>query len=294
MADRVVSASGSIPHNIYLTYKDMLDGTMALVMSLGDLPVNVNITSPIESNGAVPVNIQDQHTTALDLRFIQAQGAPTTLAAAAAPEDTTIDLASAVGFVANNVVGLFSTTGIFYFGRQVGAPVGNTITLDTPIDKDFQIGDNVVRALDNMAVNGAAATQIFQIGPVGAGTGVEIDITRILGIIVDEVAMDDGKFGGIAALTNGVVLRQNNDVISNIWNVKTNGDFGLLCYDTAYTDRAPGGENAIRFRNTYAGQDKHGVTIRLEAGDTLEVLIQDDLSALTSFHMMAQGHVVTD
>jgi hypothetical protein len=114
-----------------------------------------------------------------------------------------------------------------------------------------------------------------------------------MGWITDDTAMDDGKFGGIGALPNGIVLRVNNGVIQNLWNVKTNGELGLLCYDSAYADRAPSGQFGFRFRNTYAGQAKHGVVIRLDQNDTLEVLIQDNLSALLDFRMMAQGHVVT-
>ena len=252
----------------------------------------------VEQNGGLAVNIQDQHSLALDLFFIQAQGAPTTLATQADPDETTLDLTDVTGFVAGNRVGLFSTTGIFYFGNQIGAPAGNVITVDTPIDRTFATGTTtVIRASDEMAVSGTlAAPQIFQVGPVGAGTGVEVDITRIMGYIQDSgtPAMDDSKFGGMLALTNGVVLRVNNTIMSNIWNVKTNGEIGLLSYDSIYTAAAPAGSAGFRFRNTYAGQAKHGVTLRLEPGDTLEILIQDDLTDLESFKMMAQGHVVTD
>ena len=269
------------------------DGYVAGVNSDNEVLVAATITSPLESNGAIPVNIQDQHTLALDLNFIQSQGS-TSLAANADSNDTTLTLIDATGFVDGNVIGLFSSTGIFYFGQQVGAAAGNVITLDTPIDQDFLSGDNVIRALRNMNVDGSSTTQIFQIGPVGVGTDVEIDITRLLGYLQDNVSMDDAKFGGIAGLTNGIVLRHNNTVINNIWNVKTNGEFSLLCFDFAYTDKAPSGSFGARFRNTYAGQNKHGVTIRLAAGEILELLIQDDLTGLEVFNMMAQGHVVTD
>jgi len=252
------------------------------------------VQAQVELNGGLAVNIQDQHSKALDLRFIQTTNS-TTLSADADPDDMTVTITSTTGFDAGDTVGVFSIAdGTFYFGKQVGAVAGSVVTLDTPIDRQFLTGDLVITATDNMNVDGSSTTQIFSIGPVGGGAAVEIDITRLLGFIADGVAMDDGKFGGISALTNGVVLRHNNDVLTNIWNSKTNGDFGLLCYDIAYTDKAPAGENGFRFRNTYAGPSKHGVTIRLEAGDTLEVLIQDDLTGLTDFNMMAQGHVVTD
>jgi len=257
---------------------------------------DVNIISPIGADGAVRVDVHDPHTRALDLVFIQAQGAPTTLTVQAEPEDVTITIANTAGFVDGNKVGVFSGAGEFYFGNQVGAPAGNVITLDTPIDKVFTIaGSAVITALYNMNVNGAIATEIFQIGPIAVAREIEIDVTRLLGYIQTSGSMDDAKFGDIAAgLANGVVLRHNNTAIDNVWNIKTNGEFGLLCFDTAYTANAPAGSEGFRFRNTYAGQAKHGVTIRLAPGDILELLIQDDLSSLEVFNMMAQGHIVGD
>ena len=247
----------------------------------------------VESNGGLAVNVQDQHTKALDLKFLKAYSPPTTLTVQANPEDTSVTVADTTNFVAGVFVGLVSSlTGHFYFAQQVGAPVGNVISLDTPIDKTFVIGSNIFPATDNMAVDGSTTTQIFQIGPVGAVTEIGVDITRLLGYIQDGTVMGDATFGGISALTHGVVLRHNNSVIDNIWNVKTNGDFGLICFDIDYTLKPPAGSYGFRFRNTYAGPSKHGVTIRLAAGDTLEVLIQDDLTGLEKFTMMAQGHLV--
>jgi hypothetical protein len=43
---------------------------------------------------------------------------------------------------------------------------------------------------------------------------------------------------------------------------------------------------------TFAGQNKIGVATRLEQGQSLEVLIQDNLSSLPSFKMVAEGHEV--
>ncbi|RLI72288.1 MAG: hypothetical protein DRP02_02420 [Candidatus Gerdarchaeota archaeon] len=248
----------------------------------------------LEQNGAMPVNIQDQHSRALDLRFIKANAAPTTLSVAASEGDLSVTVTSTAGFVDGASIAIFTPDGDFYFGEQVGDVAGNVVTLDTPIDTDYPIGSSALAANHHMNVDGSGTTQIFQIGPVGGETGVEIDITRIMGNISNGTAMDDGTFAGLDPLPNGVVLRVNNGIMTNIWNVKTNGALGLLCFDAAYTTKAPAGENGFRFRNTYAGQSKHGVTLRLEAGDILEVLIQDDLTDLTDFQMMAQGHVVTD
>lgn len=251
-------------------------------------------TACVEANGGLAVNVQDQHTRALDLRFIQAVGSPTTLTADTTVDSNIVSVTSVAGMAVGQTLVIVNPDGSFYNG-EITAINTLDLTLDVPLDQVFSTVDtNVISAIHHMNVNGSVTPQVFQIGPVGGATGVDVDITRILGNISDGTAMDDGKFGGIPALTNGCVLRRNNGVITNIWNVKSNGAIGLLCFDAQYTTKAPSGENGYRFRNTYAGQGKHGVTIRLEAGDTLELIVQDNLTALTDFQMMAQGHLVDD
>lgn len=256
-------------------------------------PENINITNPLDVNGNIEVAVQDQHTLALDLNFIQAQGAPTTLSAQADIEDTTLTLTDATGFVDGNIIALLSGTGFFYFGTQIGAAVGSVVTIDTPIDNTFISGTTVLRASKDMNVVGSLASpEIFQIGPVGVD--IEVDITRVNGYIQSGTAMDDSLFGGLAALTNGVVFRKTNGTNQNFWNVKTNSDLAMLAgVDANYTDRAPAGSFGFRYRISYGGQDKHGVTIRLEANEILEILIQDDLSTLEVYSMIGQGHVVS-
>ena len=67
-------------------------------------------------------------------------------------------------------------------------------------------------------------------------------------------------------------------------------------YDVQYIDATlgPGGEYGLRGRRTFAGQDKAGVTLRLhaETNDSFQVVVYDDLSALTNFQVIAQGHIV--
>ena len=130
----------------------------------------------VEKNGGLAVNIQDQHSKALDLNFIQSLGA-TTLGVDASPGDRTITLTDATGFVGGNVIGIVCPTGEFYFGEQVGTAAGNVITLDTPIDSEFaNTACTVLRATKDLAVDGSGTTQVFQVGPVGGATGIELGI----------------------------------------------------------------------------------------------------------------------
>jgi len=258
--------------------------------------VKSEIIGPLEANGAIPVNIQDQYSRMLDLPFINANPANfTTLTADASEGDYIISVTQTTGMVEGSIVGLSHPDGQFYFGNITDID-GLDITLDTRLDSDFPSADsNIFPGTTNMNVEGTMANPIiFQVRGVGPGSGIEVDVTRVMGSMTDDSAMTDALFGSLTALTNGVVLRVTNGVMQNLWNVKTNGEFALLCFDAFYPNKVPTGVYAFRFRNTFAGPSKHGVTIRLAEGDILEVLIQDDLTDLTDFHMMAQGHFVTN
>jgi hypothetical protein len=255
----------------------------------------VKLPIPKESNGGVPVNVQDQTSRILDLYFIQQLQAPATLAVETVPDTYTFEVTDSTGFVDGDYVGIVCPSGEFFFANQIGAPVANVITVDTPIDVTAPVGCNVLRTTKDMAVDGSVTRQIFQIGPIGGTAGIDVDITRTTGSMTDADVMDDEKFGGLPALTKGLVLRKNDGVLQNIWNVKTNREFAVVCAgDFNYADKAPAGFYGARFRNTFGGQEKHGVVIRLEPGETLEIIVQDDLTGLDSFEIMAQGHVVTD
>ena len=246
-----------------------------------------------EANGAVPVNIQDQHTRALDLEFLDAYTPWTTLAAPTVLDAWTITVTDPTNYADGRSIAVFTASGDeFSFFHQVGAPVGNVVTLDRPMDVVYPAGANTFAAEHHLNVDGSITPRIFQIGPIQPAGGIEIDITRVMGYIEDATVMDDSKFGGMSALTNGVTLRLNNGIMSNLWNVKTNGEIALLVFDTEYTLKSPAGFYGYRFRNTYAGPSKHGVTLRLMPGDTLEAIISDDLTDLTDFRLMAQGHLV--
>lgn len=240
-------------------------------------------------NSVSDVRVLDQTSRSFDFFFGRLDNL-TTLAAQADPEDLTLTLTSTTGFTDGKSAAVFAEIDDFYIGKQLGAPAGSVISLDTPVDITLPNGSAVAAVTTNMAVDGSVTTQVFQIGPTGPGSTAVTDVTRIMGHLLDSSAMDDGKFGGISALTNGCVLRKNNGVIQNLWNVKTNADLALICYDFNYNDKAGGGQYGANFRNTYGGQGARGVVLELLPGEYLEFLIQDDLTGLDEFTLMAQGH----
>ena len=119
--------------------------------------------------------------------------------------DTTITVADATGFVIGDelkiVEGPIAEIGVL----TVTLVTGSVLTLDRPIGNPYTTAAVITEVLTNMAVSGTLANpQIFD---VMAPIGNVWQITRILFSMVDNVTPDDGRFGGVAALTNGVSLR---------------------------------------------------------------------------------------
>jgi len=266
--------------------------------------MNVKIIEPLESNGAVPVNIQDQHSEIIDLilhnqidtialnqtnsiddRFIYINTSTT-------PDNTMIIcLKEESAFYQASILSVSSIGGDMYL-----------IELDTPLDYAFTSATYGELATTNMAIDGSSTPVIFKVSPKGSRDNVSWDITRIIfvmagtGIGAQNDAPDDGDFGVTGVLTNGVVLRSINGITKNIFNVKRNGEFRLRAYDVEYTDASKAGLYSVGVRRTFAGQSKNGVTVRLDAitNDTIEVIIQDDLTDMFGMKAVVQGHMVTD
>ena len=248
----------------------------------------------LEANGGVPVNIQDQTSAPVDIFFQQAKtGVISTVATETAEDDLTLELADASNFTVGDYLGMFRVAGSeFYFGEILSKNV-NQVTLDTPIDFAFPVGSVVIGSSRELNVDGSSTTQVYDVR--GGGTE-EIDITRIIIKMETSGVPDYSKFGDLTKLVKGIVLRRNNGTMNNIFNVKTNGELANLTFDldVLQASNPAQGINGLVCRMTFAGQDKHGVAIRLALGDALELLIQDDLRAIDSFRIIAQGHIVTD
>ena len=257
------------------------------------IPIN-QPAIPVETRTgeSVDVNVQDQTTPPLDLYFIQPIGAPNSLAVTGAIDDTSVTVASDAGFTVGDYIGIFAPPR-FYFGTLLAKPGANVLNMDTPLDFAYPAGSNVLAFTREIDVNGSIGSpEIFEVqGPGGAE---RIDITRIMISMITSDAPTLGEFGNLAALTNGIVLRRTDSETRNIWNAKTNLDLLNLSYDLTFYTAVGLGLDGLGVRYTFSGQDKHGVAVRLGVGESLEVIIQDNLTNLTQFRIIAQGHIVED
>lgn len=245
-----------------------------------------------EQNGGVAVNVQDQTTEDISLCMRTILNSGNLLASAVSVDDIEIELTPGHGVVIGNVIDIFEDEK--FYQCSVTNVVSNTITVSSPVDRDFTTAALVTIGNINLNASGSQAVPVdAYIGPKNG----RWDVTRMIVYMEDSNVMDDSKFGSLAALANGVVLRKEAPVHKNLMNIKTNGDFALeSAGDAYYPDKVPAGVYSFRVRRTWTGQEKSGVALRLdsETGDQLRLIIQDDLTGLDKFHIKFQGHIVQE
>ncbi len=315
-----VSAGGAVPGNGSIGH--MVNRPASIVNTLSvdyyvrlwqnSPPVDLLLTPNIEfaspvidgrqhyTETALDVIRQDNKSRTFDARFHIKNGQYTTFAVAGAIDDRTITVASATGFTVGMHIVMLQQTPPKATFADIIAVNGNVLTLNVPLDTTFTVGSEVVGLIHNMNVNGATTPVLFTLRDLSSIENLDftLDVTRLMIRMVTSSAPGFDDFGDITGgLTRGILLQlQNADSDNhNMWVAKTNADLGLLTYDTQfYTASLPINVNGVMARNSYNGDDKHGAVLRLHPGDDLKIYIQDDLSSLVSFDVMAQGHLVTD
>jgi len=292
-SEKAVRDRAGVP--VGLLYDEANDKT---IMQRGDSTGSgsVVITSPLESNGAIPVNIQDQHSRAFDLFFSMDVGSPAALLANTVEGSYVISCVTGHGLVATNEFAMFDpVTQHGHTAHVVSIAGDNTVNMDRPVQYILPSASTVIQErTSNMNVDGSSTRQVFSIGsPLVA----ELDIVRLMFQMTTTAVPTWLLFGDQDPLTRGVNFIQtsntNGDV--NHWNVMTNAELAHLMFDlNIYDAEHPNGINGLAGRLTYGSQGKHGVTLRIGGGEALQIVIQDDLEDLLQFRIMAQGHIVTD
>ena len=157
--------------------------------------------------------------------------------------------------------------------------------MTTPFIFSFLRNDSEAK---NMAVDGSSTPVIFKY--VGVNNG--LDVYRINWIIADAGIRIYDRFGGIAALTNGITIKaigaDDSTVLIDFTNgepIKRSSDFASLAgTDAPVSDSL--GTDIMPVRWTL---QKAGIPFRLNLGESIQVTISDDLTGLTEMSAMIQG-----
>ena len=246
------------------------------------------------------VNVQDQTTPIIIAKFSQTTD-QTTLSVDSEIDDHTITLTSVTGATDGKYISLFNPTlERFSVFTQIGAAVGNVITIDGPLDVAYTSGTFVDIGFTNMAVDGSVTTQVFGLrgGGTPEGVALDADITRLIITCQTTTTPTLNQFGNIAALINGLICRRRNGETFNIFNVKDNIGIAGIMYDFQLLSTVGQGQDGFWSRITFGGSNKIGAAQRLGVGEDLEILIQDDLTTGTpniqSLEIVAEGHITKE
>lgn len=150
----------------------------------------------------------------------------------------------------------------------------------------FVVGVGLTQNIQNMNVNATGMTpSVFQY-EVPAN---KVLVARKINFILTDAAFTPIKFGGIAALANGVkvTVTDGSDVelldFLDTLTIKNNIEFGLLAGANINIGSALDGMT-VGWTLSDTG---HGLI--LTEGEKIKVSIQDDLTGLTEFRAMVQG-----
>jgi hypothetical protein len=248
----------------------------------------------VDVTGKVPqdVALQDQVSPIVDVFVTQKLGTAT-LAEPTVIDSRTVTMEAGHNFVAGNMIEI-DNGDMRFFQSRVRLVAGNVLTLTNLVCFTFPVTSTVRRVSMDLGINAAAAPVIFTARPPA---GVRWDINILSINMLDDVAMDDGKFGGITALTNGVIFRTVNHDQRNIFTAIDNGCFRRHCdTEQPYSDKAPAGIYGLNVKRHFNGQNGDGVAKRIGGSEISEfqVVVNDDLSALSRFWVVLRGHVVED
>ena len=184
----------------------------------------------------VDANLQDQTTDAIIACFNQVTNSTTLTAAVpnVLENDTYIvSVADATGIVNGSYLILFDPASIRFTTFFVISVDTLDITLDSPVDFEYPIGTFVDVAIVDMDVDGSGTPEVFGLRGTGAPPGVELsfDLTRIIITCTTATPVTLPTFGDLTALTRGLLLRERNGRVKNIFNCKTNAELAGIMFD---------------------------------------------------------------
>jgi len=235
---------------------------------------------------SIDVFIQDQTTPLYQFYLMSEDKNDITLTSEISIDDTIVSVSPAHGFTTDDHIFIADNGQIIQ--SKVKAVNVNDITIMSPSANEFSLNATVIRGSINLAINPGTFKDFKCFSKYLL---IPVDIQSVKINMLHVLAGDDGKFGSIAALTNGLFFRRTNDIIWNLGNFRDNGEFDDFGAEVSYPENAPAGQNATRI---YFDLKKiYGNPIRLNPtlGDCLFARVSDDLSGLVRMRISILGQV---
>ena len=266
-------------------------------------PVENDRSMRFNTRGHQEVEIASQITPVLVISFSQEVNGEVALTSPVSVGDKIINVDSVTSVSVGNHLVLTNAANVTFFVGKILSIATLAVTVDTPASNAFPVSGSVVTFTStDMSVDGSSTSVVFGLRtgePNSAPlTNLTADINRILMTATCDSAVSLAKFGDLAALTNGCVLRVNNGdgTYHNIHNVKTNLDLAKIAFDfKEYLGTSPQQNvDGFSWRLTFGGESKIGTVVRLNSTQDLEWVVQDNLTGLTTLDSVGEGAPVAD
>ena len=197
-----------------------------------------------------------------------------------------LTVVNAAGILAGHAITI--KEGSRHFQSIIQSVVGNTINMASGLDYAFTTAASVRVGNWNLNLDGSIATKTAYIQPP---PNAIYEIHEVRMSITDDVAMDSAKFGGITALTNGLLFRLTNGITKNGPLIVNNIGFAEQGFEVFYDDKAPAGLYGVRTRINIKSVFGSVLRINGATGDKLNLLIQDNLTDLSLVTCTVSGNV---
>ena len=233
------------------------------------------------------VQIQDQYSEAIDFYLCKDNG-KTNPTVAMSINDVSVTVANNAGAAVGDCINISEEARMFQ--SIISNVNGNIITFNTPVDYAFTTSAVVCFGEWNLATaNGATTPVVFCIQPP---IGAVYDIYDISVSMEDNTAMYESTFGGLTALTKGIVGRITDGYSKNLFLCSNNSGFREYGFATSYPDKVPSGTFAFWADKNF--KTINGSVLRIDGttNDKIEIIVQDNLTGLSKLAVTVHGHVV--
>lgn len=231
-----------------------------------------------EPNGSLRVTLQDSTAPLFQYYAMNEIKTDIALTSDVSIGDTVINVSAGHGFTAaiGEILTIFENN--VYTQARVKSVASDAITIQAPMTSVFTVANAVIiRGNILMNVDGSGTPVEFAFNL--RNFTIPIDITKvILTMQHGSNVPDDGKFGGLAALSNGVFFKKEDGTTFPFGNYIINQDFRDMGGEIDYTPNAPGGTNSTNI--TFDMKKVFGQVIRLRPSelDRIIGIVRDNIS----------------
>ena len=244
-----------------------------------------------ESNGSLRATLQDTTSPLFQYYAMDEQKTDITLTADVAIGIEVINVSAGHGFVAAAGEYLVLFQGNKFTQVKVKSVATDAITVQAPMTAAFTADTTIViRGNILMNVDGSGTPVEFIVNL--RTLTIPIDIVKVVIVMQHGINVpDDGKFGGLAALTNGMFFKKEDGTVFSFGNYIINQDFRDMGGTIDYTPNAPAGDNSTTI--SFEMREVFGQVIRLKPADLDKIIgiVRDKIDVAAGMTRMTTSFI---